>query len=174
MSFHPAALPDEELFALCRRENTRGSGPGGQHRNRVATAVRLTHTATGLMGQASERRSQKENAVKALFRLRLNLALDYRSPLKDEDFAIPYQPGPWWTSRLRGQKIRINPEHRDFPSALAEVLDLLAFHQDDLPKTAEWLGVSTSQLIKFLATEPRALGSLNQRLQSAGRRTYRA
>lgn len=174
MSVHPAALPDEELFALCRRENTRGSGPGGQHRNRVATAVRLTHSATGLMGQASERRSQKENAVKALFRLRLNLALDYRSPLKDEDFAIPYQPGPWWTSRLRGQKIRINPEHRDFPSALAEVLDLLAFHQDDLPKTAEWLGVSTSQLIKFLATEPRALGSLNQRLQSAGRRTYRA
>jgi hypothetical protein len=174
LSLHPAALPDEELLALCRRENTRGSGPGGQHRNRVATAVRLTHTASGLMGQASERRSQKENAVKALFRLRLNLALDYRSPLKDEDFAIPYQAGPWWTSRLRGQKIRINPEHRDFPSALAEVLDLLAFHHDDLPKTAEWLGVSTSQLIKFLATEPRALGSLNQRLQSAGRRTYRA
>ena len=78
------------------------------------------------MGQASERRSQKENAQVALFRLRLNLALDYRKPLEDEDFAIPYQPGPWWESRLRNGRMRINPEHRDFPSALAEVLDLIA------------------------------------------------
>lgn len=171
---HPAALPEEELLALCRRENTRGSGPGGQHRNRVATAVRLTHLESGIMGQASERRSQKENAQVALFRLRLNLALDYRKPLEDEDFAIPYQPGPWWESRLRNGRMRINPEHRDFPSALAEVLDLIALHQDELSKVADWLGVSISQLVKFLALEPRALHAVNQRRQQAGLRPYRS
>lgn len=126
------------------------------------------------MGQASERRSQKENLLQALFRLRLNLALEHRRPLEDADFEIPYQPGPWWNSRRRGERIRINPEHRDFPSALAEVLDLLAMHQDDLGKTAEWLGVSRSQLIKFLAVEPRALGALNARRQAAGQRPFRA
>ena len=174
LSNHPAALPEEDLLALCRRDNTRGSGPGGQHRNRVATAVRLTHSETGIMGQASERRSQKENLVKALFRLRLNLALEHRKPLEDADFEVPYQPGPWWESRLRNGRMRINPEHKDFPSALAEVLDLVALHQDDLAKVADWLGVSISQLVKFLALEPRALGAINRRRQQAGLRPYRS
>jgi hypothetical protein len=72
---HPVFLDDEGLLALCRVERTRGSGPGGQHRNKVATAVRLVHEPTGLVGQASERRSQAENLRVALRRLRLELAL---------------------------------------------------------------------------------------------------
>jgi peptide chain release factor-like protein len=170
---HPARLCEADLLVDCRRENTRGSGPGGQHRNRVATAVRLTHTPTGLMGQASERRSQKDNARVALARLRLNLALDYRSPLQDADFDAAPGASKQWKSRVRGGKIRCNPAHGDFPALVAEVLDLLNLHQNDVAKTAAVLEVSVSQLIKFLAVEPRALNLLNQARRAAGQHPYR-
>ena len=170
---HPSRIPHEELLHDCRRENTRGSGPGGQHRTRVATAVRLPPQPTGIMGQAYERRSQKDNARVALFRLRLNLAMDYRKPLKDCDFKAPYQTSEAWNSRRKGSKIRVNPKHDDFPALLAEALDLLHLHEDDCRKVAALLEVTVSQLVKFLGCEPRALNAVNQRRQKKGLKTYK-
>lgn len=170
---HPAQLPELELLKNCRRENTRGSGPGGQHRNRVATAVRITHMPTGIMGQAYERRSQKDNARVALFRLRLNLALEYRRPLEDADFEPPYVAPTEWSTRRKGARIRVNSEHDDFPSLLAEVLDLLHLYQDDISKVAILLEVSQSQLIKFLSSESRALHQLNERRKVLGKNPLR-
>lgn len=44
-------------------------GPGGQHRNKVETGVRLTHRPSGLVVQATERRSQSANRDAAFERL---------------------------------------------------------------------------------------------------------
>ncbi len=44
-------------------------GPGGQHRNRVATGVRLVHRPSGLVVTATERRSQAANRRVAFARL---------------------------------------------------------------------------------------------------------
>ena len=44
-------------------------GPGGQHRNKVATGVRLTHRPSGLTVTATERRSQAANREMAFARL---------------------------------------------------------------------------------------------------------
>ncbi len=52
----------------------RGSGPGGQHRNVTDSAVRIRHLATGIVVQASERRSQSQNRGLAMERLRKALA----------------------------------------------------------------------------------------------------
>jgi ribosome-associated protein len=49
-------------------------GPGGQHRNRNATAVRLVHQPSGIVITATERRSQAANLQAALERLRERLA----------------------------------------------------------------------------------------------------
>ncbi len=48
----------------------RGSGPGGQHRNVTESGVRIRHLPTGIVVQASERRSQAQNRDLALERLR--------------------------------------------------------------------------------------------------------
>ena len=42
-------LTDGELQRQCRVETLRSSGPGGQHRNKTESAVRLLHLPTGLV-----------------------------------------------------------------------------------------------------------------------------
>ena len=62
------------LLAECDVTTFRASGPGGQHRNRRESAVRLRHLPTGLVVVASERRSQHQNKAVALDRLARRLA----------------------------------------------------------------------------------------------------
>ena len=73
---HPAAVPAVDLLKDCAVERTRRSGPGGQHRNKVETAIVLTHRPTGIQAEASERRSQPENLAVATFRLRDGIIKD--------------------------------------------------------------------------------------------------
>lgn len=44
-------------------------GPGGQNQNKVSSAVRITHIATGLKGESREERSQYANKQRAFKRL---------------------------------------------------------------------------------------------------------
>src|SRR6266550_7485843 len=110
---HPAALPPETLLADCEVERTRRGGPGGQHRNKVETAVVIEHRPTQISAQAGERRSQEENRQEALFRLRLKLAIEVRRLLEPA-----YSPSELWLSRCRQGKVSINPRHDDFPALL--------------------------------------------------------
>ncbi len=64
------ALSDEALMLECDEQFFIASGPGGQHRNKTETGVRLTHRPTGLTVTATERRSQLQNRGAALERLR--------------------------------------------------------------------------------------------------------
>ena len=123
-SGHPAALDPAVLAAQCEFRATRRSGPGGQNRNKVETAVVLTHRPTGISAQASERRTQGENRRTALHRLRLELALTIRRPIRTSaDHS--YAASALWRKRCRGGRIDVNPRHDDFPALLAEALDVL-------------------------------------------------
>jgi protein subunit release factor B len=55
------ATDRESLELECEMEFFVAGGPGGQHRNKVETGVRLTHRPTGLVVTATERRSQSAN-----------------------------------------------------------------------------------------------------------------
>jgi hypothetical protein len=153
---HPATLPIQALLAECDVRRTRRSGPGGQHRNKVETAIVITHRPSDTKAEASERRSLEENRQRAIFRLRVNLALVLRHKP-----ATKRPPSALWQSRCRGGKVFINPEHDDFPALLAEALDAIPAFRMEIPAAAEWLGVSSSQLVKFLKQEPRAIDIVN-------------
>jgi peptide chain release factor-like protein len=155
---HPAAVELEHLLADCDIRRTRRSGPGGQHRNKVETAVVVRHRPSGVVASASERRSQAENLRQAMIRLRVNLALDIRCP-RNLDAA----PSLIWRSRCHDGRIVVSPRHSEFPALLAETLDVLATHDWDTRSAAEALGCSASQLTKLLKAEPRAMKQVNDR-----------
>jgi len=74
------ALGDEALLAQCAEEFLVAGGPGGQHRNKAATGVRLVHLPTRTTVTAFERRSQAMNRSAALRRMRERLQALARTP----------------------------------------------------------------------------------------------
>ena len=166
-SDHPAALDPAALATQCEFRATRRSGPGGQNRNKVETAVILTHRPTGISAQASERRTQGENRRTALHRLRLELALTVRRPIGNSAEA-PYATSELWRKRCRGGRIDVNPRHDDFPALLAEALDVWFAAGDDPKAAAGLLGCAPTQLIRFLKEAPRAMVLINERRRAAG------
>jgi len=160
---HPASLHLKDLAAQCDTQRTRRSGPGGQNRNKVETAIVLRHRPTGIQAEANERRSQAENLRQAYFRLRVNLALEVRHSIDPEA-----PPTPRWQARLRKGQISIRPDHDDFPAILAEALDMLEVLNQDCKGAAIALQSSSSQLVRLLKLEPRALVRLNQNRKAAG------
>lgn len=154
---HPAAASPVQLWTECEVRRLRRSGPGGQHRNKVETAVSLHHLPTGVRAEASERRSQARNRAEALFRLRANLALKVRRPCGHD-----YTPSPLWRSRCGGGLLKVSDSHDDFPALLAEALDVLAVCNADPKLSAAALGCTPSQLVRLLKLDPRALILVNQ------------
>jgi hypothetical protein len=160
---HPAGLADRVLLEQCTVHHTRGTGPGGQHRNNNQTAVVLTHTQSGVSAQASERRSAEENKSVALRRMRLTLAIDVRVGVPAGEIR-----SAMWRERTRGGRITLSPKHRDYPAMLAEALDVLADADFEPRKAALRLGVSPTQLIRMIADHPPALAMVNRERAARG------
>jgi hypothetical protein len=153
--------PDEKLLAECTVETYRASGPGGQHRNKTESAVRLTHRPTGVVVTATERRSQHENRHRALVRLRQAIALKVREAVPPAqpacrpagrqdggpDAALAHVLGdPGWP--------RISRRSPLYLVAAAQVLDHLEAAAGRASDAADRLGVSTASLVKFLTLDP--------------------
>jgi peptide chain release factor 1 len=67
-----AVLPEPEDVEIdlkpddYRKDIFHASGPGGQHVNKTASAVRLTHFETGIVVSMQDEKSQHKNLAKAL------------------------------------------------------------------------------------------------------------
>ncbi len=160
---HPAVLEETELLKACAIRKGRTSGPGGQHRNKVETHVTITHTPTGLVGQAGERRSAEVNRKVALRRLRLALATEHRVGVPAGEIRSEL-----WRSRVRGGRIACSPGHTDYPTMLGEAMDVLIDAGCDPKRASVRLGCSPSQLIKLIKDHPPAFVLVNARRVERG------
>ena len=66
-------MPRKLLFSVtaadCEWDYYKGSGAGGQKRNKTSNAVRCRHRASGAMGQSEDSRSQYDNKRSAFKRM---------------------------------------------------------------------------------------------------------
>jgi hypothetical protein len=141
---------NEELLKQCRQEFFRSSGPGGQHRNKVETGVRLHHGPSGVTAQSADLRLRGENLKRATRRLRERIAYEVRAPLNLDS---PEPPEEFIARRGGGRSLSVSSRSADFPVIAATVLDALAAAKGSYAKAADALGVATSQLIGFLKSD---------------------
>lgn len=154
---HPASLDDVALLKQCTWKRSRDGGPGGQHRNKVETAVHIEHTATGITAKAGERRTVRENKPVAVRRLRLALATRHRVGVPDGECRTEL-----WRSRVKKGRIVLSTKHHDFPAMLAEALDVIEACGLDMKKAGTRLECSTTQLTRLVKEHPPAWVMLNE------------
>ena len=142
-------MSDDRLLAECTVETYRASGPGGQHRNKRDSAVRLTHQPTGVSVTATERRSQHENRRVAVRRLRKAMAMRVRAPA---DANAP-PAGPLADALTDARWPRVSQKSEKYLVAAARVLDRLEAGEGKVSDVAAGLGISTASLVKFLSLD---------------------
>jgi hypothetical protein len=158
-----ANLTDAQLLTQCEVDTYRASGPGGQKRNKTSSAVRLRHLPSSLIVIAEESRSQHENRLRALRRLRQALYLKVREELEPEDLtpeALEARPG-FREARTAAGRLELGRKDLRFWPAVGVVLDVLNAVEAQVSTGAAALGISTANLVEFLATDPKVWDQAN-------------
>jgi hypothetical protein len=140
-------------------ERYRASGPGGQRRNKVETALRLRHPASSVVAQGEESRSLEENRARALRRVRERIAIDVRAPF---DLESPALPPELIAQRGPNGSLAVNQRNVAYPVILATALDALTAAGGSYATAARALGVTTSQLLRFLKSDAEAWRALEE------------
>lgn len=165
-------VSDDALIAQCEVDRYRASGPGGQHRNKTESAVRLRHKLTGVSAIGEDSRSQSENKLHAVRRLRSAIALEVREPVRIDGFT----PSPRLVALVAagtaplGAKTRLTGEYW---AAIAELLDLLVAGQLEIAATAQRLGITTGAMSKLLLHDDQVARVVNDHRRAKGMRPLR-
>ena len=163
---------DDGLIAQCEVDRYRASGPGGQHRNKTESAVRLRHKLTGASAIGEDSRSQSENKLHAVRRLRATIALDVREPVRLDGFVPSARLAAFvkaGTAPL-GAKTKLTGEYW---AAIGELLDLLVTGELEIGTTAQRLGITTGALSKLLLHDEQVGRAVNDLRRSRGMRALR-
>jgi hypothetical protein len=153
------ALDDRALLAQCEVDAVRGSGPGGQKRNKTSSSVRIRHLPTGLIGLAADSRSQHENRGRALSRLRQAIALNYRREVSLTGFVrSDILAGLFSRDGAR----RVGKRHVAYWAGVQQLLDLLIACRGSVRDCAANIGISTGALSRLILSEPSLLPVVNR------------
>jgi RF-1 domain len=142
-------VSEEDLARQCKFEQYKSGGPGGQKRNKTSSAVKWTHVATGVSAHSADFRSQAENRVRALHRLRFKFATEIRSPVEVRG----YEPPVWFVAARVQGKLTTNSKSPIYARLAAHVLDVFNAAGARTSDTVALLGIPRSNLIHFLKAE---------------------
>ncbi|KAK1668844.1 hypothetical protein QYE76_057003 [Lolium multiflorum] len=170
-------MTDDELMAQCDMGTFKSSGPGGQHRNKRESAVRLRHHPTGIVAQAVEDRSQHKNRSSALSRLRTLIALKVRRPINLDNYTPPVellQILPL-KSTIRSKDVgsQIGPNNIKFSPGMQALLDLLFAVEGSVSEAAKILGLSTGALSRLILSDDSLRAAANELRASKGLKPLR-
>ncbi len=130
-------LDDSALSSYCELEFIKGTGNGGQKRNKTSTAVRVKLKAFNLVTYDCSERSQHRNRSQALAKLRHLLAMTVRE--------FPATPP---------ERLDCALNHPDYPIFLAHLIDVATEQHWDNKSTASVLGITPTRLLKLFARDP--------------------
>ncbi|CAN0901347.1 Peptide chain release factor 2 [Linum grandiflorum] len=163
---------DDELMRQCDMSTYKSSGPGGQHRNKRESAVRLKHLPTGIIAQAAEDRSQHKNRASALKRLRTLLALRVRNPVELDGYSPPPELlqilPPKSTIRTSDSGSQIGPNNPKFALGMQALLDLISAVDGSVSDAAKLLGLSTGGLSRLILSDDSLRMAVNELRNSKG------
>lgn len=142
---------DATLLGECVEERYKASGPGGQRRNKVETALRVRHEPTGVVAKAEESRYLHSNRAYAAKRVREKIALEVRSKF---DLESPEVPAEFEAQRGPRGRLSVAQKNPAYPIIVAVALDALAAAEGSFAKAAKPLRITTSQLLKLLQANP--------------------
>jgi hypothetical protein len=152
-------LDDEALLKQCKEDRYKSGGPGGQRRNKVETALKLHHAASGASSHCDDSRYLQRNRLRAVRRLRGRIALEVRAKF---DLESPKLPDEFVAQRGTKGSFAINPKNPTYPLAVATALDALTAADKSYAKAAKALGITTSQLVKFLKSDREIQRTISQ------------
>ena len=142
-------LPDADLLKLCEISAYKGSGPGGQHKNKTNSGVKLKlkeNSQPVIESYSCDDRSSHINKLLALKKLRLKIALQIREePAAQIPFPFPGSDG------------KISPDNNLYPQFIADILDRINFCKGDLGEAAKVWGLSKSALNKIILQDKKVM-----------------
>ncbi len=163
---------DDALISQCEVDRYRASGPGGQHRNKTESAVRLRHRLSGVSAIGEDSRSQAENKMFAVRRLRSAIALELREPVTIEGFT----PSRRLAALVAGGTAPLGAKTKhtgEYWAGMAELLDLLVAGGLEIAMTAARLGITTGALSKLLLHDDLVARTVNDLRRAKGMRPLR-
>jgi len=160
---------DDALIAQCEVDRYRASGPGGQHRNKTESAVRLRHKPTGVSAIGEDSRSQAENKLHAVRRLRQSIALHVREPVVLDGFV----PSRRLAAFVAGGTAPLGAKTRhtgEYWASIGELLDLFVEGGLEVGTTAQRLGITTGAMSKLLLHDDAVARAVNDLRRARGMR----
>lgn len=134
--------------------------------------MRLRHKLLEVSAIGEDSRSQAENKIHAVRRLRSAIAIECREPVGLEHYA----PSPRLAAMVAGGTAPLGARTRltgEYWSAMAELLDLLVAGALEIGATAQRLGITTGAMSKLLLHDDLVARAVNDLRRAKNMRPLR-
>ena len=143
------SMQDDALIKFCDVKFVKGSGKGGQKRNKTSNKVHLSFFHFQVMDESS--RFRELNKTLALRKLRIKISLDLSSP---QNCHRP-KPDKYYIQNHEILQLRsIKPNRPEYPFFCGWLLDSFIFIGFDWEALSAFTNFSTSQLTKWFLANP--------------------